>query len=341
MMFDGTWGLFPHAPLFLLAFCGAGTTWRRHPRALALVALTLTAVAVPAAGHGYWAGGSTPGRYLVSAAPLLLLPVADALRWRHRRWLLGLVVAAMIISIETAVRYNIDHLKHQGPLITHGFAGWRPNLLFPMMGTERWTGTAADVALLAAWVGVAAVTLVWSFRREPAMDVPSPGDGVVPRLFAALAGVAAVAVLVAMGTGRVRAAEYLPPHRDARERVLAAVAAEPRCAICYASGVGAVDPTALFNNRLGLVDVRVRPDAPRAGDVHALRIRPRTVEGERLMATIRIDFGDGTTTTLRRQFGDVDVPHSYAAGDYTARVWASSTSSPLETTAAVHVVPRH
>jgi hypothetical protein len=340
MMFDGTWGLFPHAPMFLLALLGAGATWRRRPHTLVLVSLTVAAVAVPAAGHGYWAGGSTPGRYLVSVAPLLLLPVADALRGRDRRWTVGLLAATIVISIETVIRYNLDHLKHHGPLITHGFAGWRPNLLFPMMGTETWTGTAADVVLLASWIGVAGAALVWSFRRESAVDGPARGHGLVPRMFGALAGIAATAVVVALGSGRVRAAEYLPSHRDARERVLSAVAAEPRCAICYASGVGAVDPTTLFNNGLGLVDVRVRPDAPRAGDSHALRVRPRTVEGERLLATIRIDFGDGTTTTLRRHFGDVDVPHSYAAGDYTARVWASSGSSPMETTIPVHVAAR-
>lgn len=324
MAFDGVWGLLPHAPIYLMACLGIAATWRRQRDAAILIGLMLAAVVLPAAGHGYWAGGSTPGRYLVSAAPLLLIPIADSVvLWWRRPIVQALLLATIVISLETAVQYNLHHLKHQGPLVAEGFAGWRPNLLFPVLGTETWSGTWRDIALLAGWIVLALALLaagitMGSDRGQTGVR-PLSDPCLTPKW---IAGVTFAIIVAISLPGFVLPAQYLPSHQTAREQILAKFAGVNRCAVCIFSDHGFANPTAVLNNHVGLIDLRVRPDAVTADTTAALRIRPRSVDGQRLVAALlRVEFGDGTSTELHRVFGDIDVPHRYAsAGDYLAQV---------------------
>src|SRR6185503_7756678 len=63
--FDRVFGLFPHAPVYLLALPGIGLALGRRPGAVWILAL-LASIVVPAASHGFQAAGATPGRYLVA-----------------------------------------------------------------------------------------------------------------------------------------------------------------------------------------------------------------------------------------------------------------------------------
>lgn len=328
---DRVWGLFPHAPLYLLALPGLLLAWRRRPAAVWLVGLIITAVVVPAAGHGFWAGGSTPGRYLVAVAPLLLLFVAETVSaWSARRLFSATFITLAVVSLDTALRYGLHHVKERGPLVAKGFSGWRINLLFPSTGTEAWTTTSADIGLLAAWLAVAFLLIGLPLRlgAQPEAGAAS----VFPRIdLRAVAGcllaLACLGEVGARATGVGRAIEYLMPAREARERALARFAELPACVMCYSSAVGLAEPTVALGNDLASVDVQFRRGIPRAGDAVQLRVRPRSRSGEYIVTSVRVDFGDGSTASRPRAFADVEFGHRYEkAGDYAILVWVQSPS---------------
>jgi hypothetical protein len=346
-LFDRVWGLFPHSPIYLLALPGIGLAWRRRRSDAGWIVAVIAAVAVPAAGHGFWAGGSTPGRYLVAIAPLLLLFAADAMAaWSRRAMFAGGFAVLALASIQTAVVYNLYHSKEIGPLAAKEFSGWRFNLLFPSLGTDTWTATPADVVLLVAWL-VIAVLLIWLpwHARRPLTPVEapegSPRPAVLRPLFAALFAVAIVATVVAAGTRIAIAAEYLVPAKEARERALSAFVAVPRCALCYFSGMGAVEPTVALGNAVGFLDFHTEPAFPRVGERVRIRVRPRTLEGEYLVSTIRLDIGEGSIAAYYRLFGDVDTIHVYTRpGDYPLSVWVKGTpDQPTEARMTLRVAP--
>lgn len=345
-LFDRVWGLFPHSPIYLLSLPGIGLAWRRRSDAGWILAV-VAAVAVPAAGHGFWAGGSTPGRYLVAIAPLLLLFAADAMAaWSRRSMFAGAFAVLALASLQTGVVYNLYHSKEIGSLVAKEFSGWRFNLLFPSLGTDTWTATPADVVLLFAWSAIA-VLLIWlPWRARRPLTPVVAGDG-RPRpaglrpLFATLFAVALIATVVAAGTRNAIAAEYLVPAKEARERALSAFVAVPRCALCYVSGMGAVEPTVAFGNAVGFLDFHTEPTFPRVGQRVRIRVRPRTLEGEYLVSTVRLDVGEGSIAAYYRLFGDVDIVHVYTQpGDYPMYVWVKGTpDQPAEARMTLRVAP--
>ena len=99
------------------------------------------------------------------------------------------------------------------------------------------------------------------------------------------------------------------------------------CAACYSSTAGAVPPTAALGNDAGFVELRTLDERPSAGVPTRIRIRPRTASGEFLVATVRLEFGDGSVATYRRAFADIDDVHVYAApGTYALKVWVKGSS---------------
>ena len=346
-LFDRVWGLFPHSPIYLLSLPGIGLAWRRRRSDVGWILAVIAAVAVPAAGHGFWAGGSTPGRYLVAVAPLLILFVADAMAAWSRRWMfIGAFAVLALASLQTAVVYNLNHSKEIGPLVPNEFSGWRFNLLFPSLGADTWTATPADVALLVAWsaIAVLSIWMPWQARRPLTPVVAgyeSPRLAGLWPLFATLFAVALVATAAAAGTGRAIAAEYLVPAKEARERALSAFVAVPRCALCYFSGVGAVEPTVALGNSIGSVDFHTEPAFPHVGQRVRIRVRPRTPQGEYLVSTVRLDIGEGSIAAYYRLFGDVETVHIYTQpGDYPMSVWVKgSPDQPAEARLTLRVVP--
>ena len=328
-VFDRVWGLLPHAPLYLLALLGITLAWRRRRATVWLLGLIVAAVVVPAAGHGYWAAGATPGRYLVAVAPLLLVFVAETLAARSARpavWATAVTLAT--VSLDTTFRYNVHHFKEYGPLVAKGFSGWRVNLLFPSIGAETWSATPSDVALLAVWLAGAGLLLVLSFRSAARPAAPAP---TVPPLSLQAVAVSLVAFgclgeAVAAATGVGGAADYQVSSSEARERVLARVSSQPPRALCYFSPIGRVEPTTALGNDLGFVDVQLPGRAPLTGEVATVRVRPRTASGEYVISRVLIDFGDDVIASRRRAFGDVEFDHEYARpGEYLIRTWTATT----------------
>ncbi len=325
LAFDRVWGLFPHAPLYLMALPGFVLAWRRRPALVWLIGLTVAAVGIPAASHAFWAAGTTPGRLLVPVAPLLLVFVAETVeRWSARRMFSAAFVTLTVLSLDASFRYNFYHVKERGPLLAKGFSGWRPNLLFPSTGTDVWTATSADLVLLAAWLAAALLLILlplWMTSRAPDRR-PS-----VPRvdLAAAAAALVCVAMLgevAARVSGHRLDALYLMPPHEARERALARFAADPKCAFCYVSSAGFVSPTDALGNDLELVDVRLDREALQAAEPFLLRVRPRSKAGEYIVSSVRVEFGDGSTASRPRAFADVEFEHQYPTpGHYEVGVY--------------------
>ena len=340
---DRVWGLFPHSPIYLLSLAGLGLAWRRRAGVGWILAL-IAAMAVPAAGHGFWAGGSTPGRYLVAIAPVLLLFVADTMAaWCNRRIFVAAIIVLSLASLETGIRYNLNLAKGVGPLVAKEFSGWRFNLLFPSLGAGSWTASSTDLVLLAAWI-IIGVVLMWashaSTGQGPEIDRrdAAPARIELRPLVAGLTVMALLGAVVGAATGEPMSRRYLVPLRDAREHLLRAFAGLPRCGPCYASTTGTTgttgvaDPTAALGNEVAFVDLRAEPTAPRAGQPVRIRVRPRSRDGEYVIGLTRLDRGDGSGAAYRRAFGDVDDVHVFTQpGDYEIRAWVNAASdAPVE-----------
>ena len=158
--------------------------------------------------------------------------------------------------------------------------------------------------------------------------------------FAVMALVASLGQSVARATGRLRIPDYLLPARDARAAALQAYATyQPGC-VCVVSGTteSLLD---VLGNDVGFVDVQLDPPMPGAGQPVLLRIRPRRASGEYVVATTRVDLGDGTTTAAARRFGDIEIAHTYARpGEYRVETLIRSTGGvELRNQLVVRVTP--
>jgi hypothetical protein len=332
---DAVWGVLPHSPIYLLALPGMGIAVRRRSRQMWALAVLL-AVAIPAAGHGFWAGGSTPGRYLVAVMPLLLIFVARALdAWSDRRWFIGLVVVLSLLSLEATVTYNLTHRKEFGPLVAHAFSAWRPNLLFPAMGQDSWSLASVDLLLLLAWTGAAAGWLAWGWtcagRRHAgetttARVEPAGAPALVIPVMMHLLGLAVIGSLVGQLTGRGSNTSYLLPAAEARTEALSTFAAQQRCFICYSSSAGAVEPTVALGNDVSQAFFRIRPLRPRAETLTVIVVRPRGPNGEFVLADVYVETGDGGAVR-KTVYGDASFEHVYKTpGRYEVRAVVGTPS---------------
>jgi hypothetical protein len=343
---DREWGLLAHSPVFLVGLAGAGLAWSRRPVTVMWIAAIVAAAVIPAAGHGFQAGGATPGRYIVAVAPLPLLFAADAMRtWARSGRFVALFVLLALASVETAVRYNLHHLKHVGPLVPNEFSGWRFNLLFPSIPDGFWPPTRVDAVLLVCWLGLAVMLVAipaWRSRRALAREGAQEFRGVRPLdLSVALAAVLLVGTTAGMATGRTIDRAYMRGAEEARERALTAFAVLPRCAVCLSSAMGAVEPTVALGNLITFVDLRARPTTVRAGQPVEIRVRPRSDAGEFVVSLMRLDLGDGETAAYPRVFGDIERVHVYEdPGDYTIHAWVRAPDGePIEARLPLRVEP--
>lgn len=90
-------GLLAYAPIYWLLPACVALTWKRSwPFLVPAVLLYLPAAALVI---GWWAGFAPAARYLVPAMPLLLVPMAAALRHKQIRWTLsGIAVLQLVLD---------------------------------------------------------------------------------------------------------------------------------------------------------------------------------------------------------------------------------------------------
>jgi hypothetical protein len=197
LLFDRTFGLLSHTPLYLLAFAGIPGFIRafRTGRAPALVPLALgalTLVIYIASIAYWWADGAPPSRYLVASLPLLVIALGYGIdRLRELAWgrllALGVLVPSIAVSfvflITPNVRYDlatdIARSGLSGQLWAE-FAGWfhvNPGLLFPSIVHPD----GMTIALVVLWWAMAAAFVAIGLQgrlRTSGLAQPEavPGD---------------------------------------------------------------------------------------------------------------------------------------------------------------------
>jgi hypothetical protein len=320
LTFDSTWGLLPHAPIYALSLLGMGLTWRRKPATAGLVTLVLLSLAM-SAGHDPMAGGTTPVRYLVAGLPLLMVFLADAaLHWQRNRTFTAAFIILAMVSLDTGLAYNLHHKKDASQLIAGGFAGFRPNLLFPGVANADW------MPLPWAFVVVGFLTCVlvwllgagvWTSRRQRWRDGAArealdqwalrPSAGFIA---AGLAVLAAAGTAVSAASGEWVRPAYLAKPNEVRERALLSFQAQGRCTACAATGFGEVNPVEVVG--LDTTAFTAQLDAGPGSDL-AYVVRGKAMRGqaERGWGTFNVDFGDGVVERDTRVFGESLVEHTY------------------------------
>ena len=275
--FDRIWGFFPHAPVYLLAIPGAVLLARASPGLAGGLALTVLALAVPVAGHGFTAAGATPLRQLAAVIPLLCIPISALIDRRPAALRYAGPLALLLFSLDTAVSYNWHHYKEVGRYVDAGFSGWAPNFLFPWTHGDLWSHRGSQ-ALLAAWLITCAV-LALAARRRSALSAA----GVV---------VVLAPVATALG-GEWTRVDYFVPAERAHERVVTAAVSGDCRALCVSSTRGAVTRATIVEAG----DQQFAVDPPgelRAGREETVRVRAWTDRGIG-WGTLAVDFGDGST----------------------------------------------
>ena len=315
---DRTWGLLPHAPILLLAVPGLAVLFRYSRwRTIVLVATGL-ALGIPAAGHTLHAAGSTPGRLVVGVVALSIIPVALLVRkfW-YAPAVRVLTVIAMVLSLEAAVSYNLDHVKYMGAIRASGLGGWRPNLAFPMLAGEG-TFPANTALLIIVVTSVVACTAAAWWKARPGM--PDPSVSPVGWRTAAFVFVTVVAVAVA-ATAFNRdwtRWEYVVDDRAAREVLASALVRHDRCRVCFTTREPAIDWRWLRPNATDAVNIEASVESSAAKvNVHLAGGEDRLRFG-RMLA----EFGDGSSTNWIGIVRHREIVHSYKQpGRYSVVVW--------------------
>ncbi len=163
-------GLLAYAPLYLIAPACCWLTWRRTRMYL----VPVLALYLPAAAFvvGWWAGFAPAARYLAPAMPLVMVPVAAALRYRAVR------IAALALAVPQAA---IDAVVWQHPrwlwpspdgnlaLLALGPVGRAYSRM--LVGVQG--GAAFSAALWIAGVTAALTAVLVVFARREQTEVPA------------------------------------------------------------------------------------------------------------------------------------------------------------------------
>jgi hypothetical protein len=304
---DRIWGFFPHAPVYLLAVAGWLLLARRsRPLAIALP-IVIAALAVPVAGHGFTAAGATPLRQLAAVIPLLAIPLwALVSSWRHVQWIRVTAALLTVLSLDTAVSYNLHHYKEVGRHVDEGFSGWAPNLLFPWTHGALWTDHRGTFVLFTLWALTLVALFIAGRMYRAASFAPSRSRAVPVTVM--VAAVILFSAATALG-GEWTRVDYFVPPRDAHNALIRAAAAQDRCRLCFSSTRGRLGRATIVEAGEQHVAAKVL-DAD-ATDAANVRIYIWTWTDAGIgWGSVAIDFGDGSTAH-HDIAGDDSVRHRY------------------------------
>jgi hypothetical protein len=175
LLFDRTFGLVPHAPIYLVAALGVVPLWRRRASAL-LVAVFLgwlVAFAFIASIAYWWADGAPSSRYILAGLPFFAVLLAAGLEgledlrspaWRAAA--AGLAALSLFIAYVYAVLPNIRYdlavdirlTERDGQLFEFVGRLVRPDPAAAFPSIVR--GTPLDFVLGAAWVALVAALVI-------------------------------------------------------------------------------------------------------------------------------------------------------------------------------------
>ena len=327
MPFDRIWGFLPHAPIYVLAIPGWILLARRSAPIAGGLLLLVLSLAVPVAGHGFTAAGATPLRQLASVLPLLVLPLWELLRaWGRARVAVIAVLILAVLSLDTAMSYNLSHMKHVGRYMDAGFSGWAPNLLFPWTHGDLWQTHRGTFVLFLAWIGLCvALGLLAASRAE------LPPRPLTPRAAALgiVAFVIAASGATALGGEPVRG-DYFVGLEAANHTLVEAAVSQERCRLCFSSTRGHLGDAIIPATEQQL---SVDPPAAALTTAEDVRLRVRLSSDAGIgWGSIATDFGDGTTTR-HAVAGGIVLTHRYPhPGTYRVTIrFEPATGPPRQT----------
>jgi hypothetical protein len=175
LLLDRSFGLLPHAPVFLLALAGTAGLVAAGRRSRAALALGLSAVLVVApvlAWRLWWGGQCPPARFLVPAVPALaaaaaLLPPRGL--WRWRRPLAGAGVAlGLFMAADPGRLLMLNRGDRPTRVWTALSVGGDLNAYLPSLVTPD----ARDLRVALIWLAALAVLLALHAlaMRKPPVD---------------------------------------------------------------------------------------------------------------------------------------------------------------------------
>ncbi|MDP9245999.1 MAG: hypothetical protein M3O64_05030, partial [Chloroflexota bacterium] len=184
LLFDRTFGLLSHTPLYFLAFVGVPSLVRalragRAPLLAPLFAGSLILIVYIGSIAYWWADGAPPSRYLVAAMPLWVIGLGFGLeRLRGLRWSWLLVLALLIPSAVVSFIFMITPAERYDlalDVIRTGYPGrlwvefatwfhWNAGLVFPSI--PRADSSALYLSLV--WWAIALAFVVLGIQRRRA-----------------------------------------------------------------------------------------------------------------------------------------------------------------------------
>ena len=242
---DREWGLFAHSPVFLLAIPGYWWMAREKPKVAFMCALVFLALLLPAAGKTLVQ--TTPGRLIVGVIPFGAAPMIEVLDKRSRAVLIAFGLLA-IVSLDNALSYNLYHYRHGDTLVDWSFSGWKVNLLFPQESRRPWTISAANGALLVAWLAIlialAIAPAVRQWRSERPQSPRPPlalgQQAIAMQVFAAVIAFVLLGTATSAMTRDWTSARFLIPPEEAAQQAALMVDDLGECTLCIASTIGRV-----------------------------------------------------------------------------------------------------
>jgi hypothetical protein len=327
------WGMAPHTPLLLGALPGIAVVARQSTAQASFLLLIPLTLAIPAASHTLHAAGSSPGRLIVAIVPLLIWPVAVLVRtfW-HSIAIRASTILALILTLETAVSYNWNHVKRAGAIRSMGESGWRPNLAFPIVAGEGWQDSGSNVALLLLVVAALLILTIAAFlaarfqeRRGSSEDQlsASPGARAGSRSVTVMPGLTVAALVLAAGTATAFNRdwtywEYSPEDLHSRRQAAAALVERDRCRACFSTESAAIDWRWLEPNAAEGVILDASTDGRRA----TIQLQLAGSEDSLRFGRVRLDFGDGSESAWVDVVGARRLVHEYRQpGTYELAAW--------------------
>ena len=315
-----TWGMAAQTPLLLAALPGLAILARLSSARAIYLAVACLALAAPAAAHTLNAAGTTPGRLIVAIVPLLIWPVAIAVR---RFWssaaVRALTIVAVVVSLESAITYNWHHIKSMGTMRSAGLSGWRLNLAFPVVAGGGWSDSGFNVLLLLLILSALGVATIAAFVRARPRDGTVAAPGFWPT------GVVTVALVILL-SGAATAFnrdwtnwEYFVEAGEAKRAATEALVGHDRCRVCFGTRARAIDWRWLEPNTTDRVNIEVSTDSLEA----SVRVVLGGAEpaGSRF-GRMRADFGDGDEGSWTGIVEEGRLTHTYKRpGTYVLVVW--------------------
>lgn len=157
LLLDRSFGLLPHAPVFLVGLAGMTALWRRRRDTWPLI-LAATAVLAPVLPWRMWWGGQSPaGRFVVALVPVLAIAAALRLTESERglsRWAWPLASLGLFLALFATARPGALLLLNRGDRPTRLWATLSGDAPLERYLPSLVGGTAEEWRVAAVWIGV-------------------------------------------------------------------------------------------------------------------------------------------------------------------------------------------